>query len=114
MSKVCLKERKEKQMNDELATKILNTPIECEFEEFTINQYLCELLITLLVKRESFNGKHPFGDSGWENYLLESMAKGGFIEATFDSEGYLDKISKEEEEKTFELIKDVVLYCFGY
>lgn len=101
-------------MNAELATKILNTPIDCEFDEFTINQYLCELFVTLLIKREKFSGKRPFGESDWENYLLDAMAKGGFIEATFDSEGYVDKITKEEKEKAFELINDVILYCFGY
>ena len=101
-------------MNAELATKIINTSIDCELGETTIGGYLCELLITLLNKRESFNGKRPFGNSGWENYLLEAMAKGGFVEATFDSEGYLDQVSKEEEEKAFILINDVILYCFGY
>jgi hypothetical protein len=101
-------------MNAELATKILNTSIECELGDSTIGGYLCELLITLLNKEESFSGKRPLGNSGWKNYLLDAMAKGGFVEATFDSEGYLDQVSKEEEQKAFELINDVILYKFGF
>jgi hypothetical protein len=101
-------------MNEELSTKILNTPIECELGDSTIGGYLCELLITLLNKEEGFSGKRPFGNSGWKNYLLAAMAEGGFVEATFDSEGYLDQVSKEEEQKAFDLINDVILYKFGF
>jgi hypothetical protein len=101
-------------MNTELAEQILDTPIECELDDSTIGAYLCELLITLLDKEESFSGKRPLGDSGWKNYLLTAMAQGGFVESTIDSEGYIDQITREEEEKAFKLINDVILYKFGF
>jgi hypothetical protein len=101
-------------VNQKVAEAVLNTPIECELGDSTIGGYLCELLITLLNEGESFSGKRPLGNSGWENYLLTAMAQGGFIEATFDSEGYLDQVTREEEKKAFNLINDVILYKFSF
>jgi hypothetical protein len=52
----------------------------------TPREYLKELLSTLLEEGESFSGKRPFGNSGWENELAYPLIKTGVIEGTIHEE----------------------------
>lgn len=58
--------------------------------------YLRELLYTLWEDGEGFSGKRPFGNSGWEFDLYHGLAKGGFINATLDEDGYLDSFPDDQ------------------
>jgi hypothetical protein len=56
----------------------------------TIGDYLRELLRKLWNEGESFSGKRPFGNSGWEHEIYLALGKAGHIKAEFDSEGWLE------------------------
>lgn len=43
----------------------------------TVRDYLKELLLTVLIEEESFSGKRPFGNSGWQYELLGPIEAAG-------------------------------------
>jgi hypothetical protein len=45
----------------------------------TIGEYLGTLLLTLWQEGESFNGKRPFGNSGWEYDVYRGLIKAGVV-----------------------------------
>lgn len=49
-------------------------------DDLTVRGYLRELLSTVWSEGESFDGKRPFGNSGWELDLLVPLAKAGFVD----------------------------------
>ena len=55
----------------------------------TARDYLKELLLTLVREGESFSGKRPFGNSGWENELAEPLIIAGVIEGKIE-DGYAE------------------------
>lgn len=50
----------------------------------TVRLYLKELLKTLLNEGESFSGKRPFGNSGWEWDLAGPLIKAGILKGELD------------------------------
>lgn len=55
----------------------------------TIREYLVELLTHLWIEGESFSGKRPFGNSGWQSDLYAPLIRAGVISGTFDEYGYI-------------------------
>lgn len=55
----------------------------------TIGDYLAELFKTLWIEGEGFNGKRPFGNSGWDYQIYRTLAKANVIEGIFDDDGDL-------------------------
>jgi hypothetical protein len=49
-------------------------------DDITVRQYLRELLSELWEEEESFSGKRPFGNSGWQHDLYRPLHKAGFID----------------------------------
>lgn len=49
-------------------------------DNLTIREYLQSLLTTLWEEKESFSGKRPFGNSGWENELYTPLVEAGLVE----------------------------------
>ena len=62
----------------------------------TVRDYLLTLLGGVWTEQEGFNGKRPFGTSGWECDLFEPLADAGLIAATYDEEGFIDYASIDE------------------
>jgi hypothetical protein len=56
----------------------------------TIGDYLRKLSSEVWRENEGFDGKRPFGDSGWEYVVYAALAKGGAIKASFDDAGDLE------------------------
>lgn len=74
-------------MTEDLGKKVLNTDMGYnDADAETIKEYLVDLLSTLWVKGESFSGKSPFGNSGWEYDLYEALAWAKLIDGDFDEE----------------------------
>lgn len=71
----------------------------------TIRGYLKALLSHLWEAEESFSGKRPFGNSGWQHDVYRALAKGKAIEASLDEDGYLESFDREEADK---LIHDAI------
>lgn len=69
--------------------------LDFEFEDgdlgtISIKDYLKELLVALLRDGESFSGKRPFGNSGWEYSLAAALIKAKAIDGSLDEEGYAE------------------------
>jgi hypothetical protein len=56
----------------------------------TVRDYLIRLLILVWRDGEGFDGKRPFGNSGWEHELFTTLAKAGLIQASSDEDDYYD------------------------
>ena len=54
------------------------------FDNITVRDYLYELLANVWTQNEQFNGKRPFGDSGWKDDLYGPLVRAGFIAGTVD------------------------------
>jgi hypothetical protein len=77
----------------------------------TIRDYLHELLLGVLVEREGFSGKRPFGNSGWEYDLYQPLIKAGLIDGELDEEyGYINSVDRKAGD---EMILDAVDALFG-
>jgi hypothetical protein len=49
-------------------------------DDISIRQYIYALVSTLWDEEESFSGKRPFGNSGWQSEPLYALAKHGFVD----------------------------------
>lgn len=78
--------------------EIANLSMECDdFEQdYTIREYLKDLLLTLWQQKERFNSKRPFGNSGWEYDLYKPLIKAGLIEGKLDNNGYVEDVNEAE------------------
>lgn len=74
----------------------------------TIREFFKKLLTTLFEQGETFNGKRPFGNSGWDWDLKICLCQNSIIEATY-SEKYddWDFDTEEVDNKILELIKEL-------
>lgn len=71
----------------------------------TIGEYLIGLLAALWDEKECFDGKRPYGNSGWDCDLLIPLVKAGLIEGRIDEDGYLDGVDDDAGER---LIADAI------
>lgn len=55
----------------------------------TIRDYLVALLKKVWQENECFNGKRPFGNSGWEYDLYAPMVAAGLVAGEIDEDGCL-------------------------
>jgi hypothetical protein len=65
----------------------------------TIRDYLVKLLAELWTWGESFSGKRPFGNSGWEYDLYDALGRAGLIRITYDDDGYIDDVDTGAADK---------------
>jgi hypothetical protein len=76
-----------------------------EGADLSIRDYLKQLLTTLFEEGESFSGKRPWGNSGWENDLATPLVVGGAIAGTVDEYGYADDFKQDAVDTAiFEMI----------
>lgn len=57
-----------------------------------VGGYLIKLLSTLWKQEQNFSGKRPFGNSGWKCEIEESLVRAGYVEGSFDENGYLEHV----------------------
>lgn len=74
----------------------------------TIKEYLKKLLLGVWIREESFNGKRPFGNSGWKYEVYVALARAKVISADMDDDNYIQDISLAEEEKANNLIEEAI------
>jgi len=89
---------------------ILNLKIEHSLfdQNYTIRDYLCELLINIWEEKEMFSGKRPFVNSDWEYDLYKPLVKNGVIEGTIEGE-YVKTVN---EKQASNLIRGLIAHCF--
>ena len=49
------------------------------FEQITIRDYLCKLLLTFWEEAECFSSKRPLGNSDWQDGIYSALILNGFI-----------------------------------
>lgn len=74
----------------------------------TIGDYLKALLIKLWKDEESFSGKRPFGNSGWQYIVYESLIENNIINGDIDEDGFISYLSDDERAKGDNLIFDAI------
>lgn len=72
-----------------------------------LRQMLRQLLIELWSDPERFDGKRPFGDSGWDYFIYEALVRDGFIEGTLDEDGRIYQLKDERMAHAF--VNDLIL-----
>lgn len=90
--------------------QILNLPVDPEYLPegvTTIRDYLIRLLSDVWKEEEGFDGKRPFGNSGWTYDLITPLLRAGLVEGKLDADGYIDTIDDAAAEK---LIADTIEY----
>ena len=94
-----------------LLEAVLAAPLESQDvpEAPTVRAYLEHLLLTLWEEKEGFDGKRPFGNSGWDYDLIAALVRAKLIEGSFDEDGYIASCDEEAGE---ELIAKAIRYVF--
>lgn len=84
-------------MSDPTPQQVLDLPIAADHPSgaTTIREYLMALLLEVWDKADMFSGKRPFGMSSWPHDLYTPLAKAGYIDGTFDGDGFLDEVDTQ-------------------
>lgn len=61
----------------------------------TVGDYMRQLLKAIWREGESFSGKRPFGNSGWEFEVYAALIEGGALPGTLDEYGYVSEVDTE-------------------
>ena len=88
---------------------ILDLPVDHDVA-LTIRGYLHRLMSALWRDRHGFSGKRPFGDSGWEFTLYESLVENGIVKGEFDEDMCLKSVDVENADK---VIQSCINFVFG-
>jgi hypothetical protein len=76
--------------------------------KLTIRNYLKELLKTLWKEGDTFSGKHPFGNSGWQFDVYFHLIKYKLINGNIDDDNHIIEIDEESGRKLIlELIESL-------
>lgn len=96
-------------MDNKKFQEVLNIRFDSDAgKNITIRDYLMELLTKVWIEGEEFNGKRPFGNSGWQCDLYEPLIKYGFIEGKLDEDGYVESVNtKQADDFVLNIIKFV-------
>ncbi|MBP7253938.1 MAG: hypothetical protein KBA75_10705 [Alphaproteobacteria bacterium] len=82
-------------------------------DDITVRDYLRTLLITLWEEKESFSGKRPFGNSGWEYEVLIPLAKAGFVYlGPLNEDGEPYNWTQEQIQYANAYVSDLILAAF--
>lgn len=60
----------------------------------TVRGYLVKLLQTLWQEGECFDGKRPFGYSGWQSDVHLALVNAGLVAGTCDADGCLSQVDE--------------------
>lgn len=61
----------------------------------TVREYLGDLLHKVWEERDGFNGKRPYGESGWSHDLYLPLLTAGLIPGSLDEDGYIRNVDKD-------------------
>lgn len=101
---------KEYRMTDNLAT-VLATPMQRnDADAATIGDYLRALLADVWKYDEGFNGKRPFGNSGWKGEIYAALVAAQIVPGTIDADGYLDEC---DDDRADEVIARAIDFAFA-
>jgi hypothetical protein len=65
----------------------------------TIREYLGTLLQNLWIEEEGFDGKRPFGNSGWKHEVYTALILARAVQGDFDEDGYIEDVDDDTADK---------------
>lgn len=71
-------------------------------EAFTIRDYLVKLMADVWRYRECFDGKRPFGNSGWQYDIYKALILANAVDGSLDEYGSVDEIDCDLADYTIE------------
>lgn len=77
-----------------------------EGDKCTIREYLQQLLLHLWDDPESFSGKKPFGDSGWEFDLYHALVKAKVVKGELDEDDNVEDI--DDPKAAHKIIRELI------
>lgn len=80
-------------------------------EAITIKEYFHDLLKMVWIEQEGFDGKRPWGNSGWDFDVYVPLIKAGLIAGKLDKEGYIAELD-EDAAKEF-VLKNIINALFA-
>jgi hypothetical protein len=80
-------------------------------EEITLRQYFYDLMSTLWCEGEGFDGKRPFGNSGWDYDIYKALIRHGLIVGSLDEDGYIKEM--DEVAASDFVLKNILQPLFG-
>ncbi len=83
----------------------------CAGDDLSVREYLRMLLMSVWDEGEGFDGKRPFGNSGWESDIYDPLVKAGFIPGTIDQYG--DAVIKNEVNAHAYVCDLILAMCHG-
>jgi hypothetical protein len=88
-----------KNVSQQTARHVLGLPMqENDSGASTIGGYLTKLLHLVWEDREGFDGKRPFGNSGWDGDVYLALIKAGLVAGSVDEDGQLNTMDHPDEE----------------
>ncbi len=77
-------------------------------KKVSIKQFFHILLKTVWIEQEEFDGKRPFGNSGWDGDLIKCLVQNKIIEGEIDEYGDPESYSTDSvNNKVIELINEI-------
>lgn len=80
-------------------------------EEITLRQYFYDLMSTLWCEGEGFNGKRPFGNSGWDYEIYIPLVRAGLVKGRIDDDGYIAELDEAEANEF--VLENILQPLFG-
>lgn len=80
-----------------------------EFDsEFSVRQWLRELLCRVWIEKDNFSGKKAFGNSDWEYDLYIALAENNIINGSVNEDNDWE-IEQDQIEKADKIILDIIV-----
>ncbi len=70
----------------------LTPPRGLPYDAPTVGIFLTSMLSHLWRERHLFDGKRPYGASQWEYDVYAALGKAGFVECSFDEDGFIEEV----------------------
>lgn len=102
-------------MKEDIGLKVLRTPMrENDAQCSTIGEYLIALSQGVWYDGESFSGKRPFGNSGWENDIYDALVIAKLVDGSIDSYDDWDEVCCNDKKAADELINKAYDVLYGF
>jgi hypothetical protein len=96
------------ELNELLALTTMRSDLN---EEITLRQYFYDLMSELWREGEGFDGKRPFGNSGWDYEIYIPLVRAGLVKGRIDEDGYIAEL--DEVEANDFVLKNILQPLFG-